>query len=90
MVAICFPSHFSPFSVIPPPTCDARLRLSDKVAKEVGVKKIVIACIMSAEQADCLPLFDTVYSGVRTSPLPAFIQFHLIPSFFVITSRNSM
>ncbi len=90
MVAVCFPSHFPPFPVIPPPTYDALLLLlPDKVAKEAGVKKMVIACIMSAEQAECLPLFDTVYSGVCTFSLPAIIKFQLIPSFVVMTSRNS-
>ncbi len=68
---------------IPLPTYDDALPLlPNKVAKEVGVKKMVIACVMSAEQADCLPLLDTIYSGV--SPflfVPATIQFQKILNF---------
>ncbi len=52
--------------MISPSTYALLLLLLDKVAKEVGVKKLVIASVMSAEQAECLPLFDTVYSGVCT------------------------
>ncbi len=47
----------------------------------MGVKKLVIASVMSAEQAECLPLFDTIYSGVYIYIyiyllLLAMIKFH--------------
>eukprot|EP01084_Bolivina_argentea_P128018 226357_1 len=44
----------------------AKIKQQAEVAKEVGVKKLVIASVMPAEQAECLPFFDTVYSGGNT------------------------